>query len=142
MVGLENRGYNKDIFLVSKASKEIALIPGLGKFCRCGCNKPIEGKIITQRTKSGREIKYFRKPYPDQIFASRGCKTRHYNRIKGYQSRRILKCIINLIPNDDQTRTLTIYLTKGKKEIFTISHTQKRLWTYLEKISKFRGYTK
>ena len=103
-------------FILSKEMKPIALLPNLGRFCRCGCGKRIEGKRITRKFKTC-TVNFYRKPRDDQIFATRNCKNKHQNKGKSHHSKSNPACRLELkIQNDGQPyRLLSIYVKPGLK---------------------------
>ena len=134
-----NRGYDDETFIVSTERKEIALLPNIGKFCKCGCGKRIEGKIIKRRI--GKNIiTYFRKAQKNKIFFSESCKVKYFNTTTPKKLKPSLNALISLKIHDDETpyRELTLYLKSNSKQIIKITPEHKELWNILEKICKYR----
>lgn len=135
-----NRGYDKEVFTVSTERKEIALLPGIGKFCKCGCGKRIEGVRVTRKLKSS-TISYYRQPPINKEFATQNCARKYFSKYQQRQDADILRCIIILRVNADKApyRKMTIYHKKGIKTDLKITQKDKELWSYLERISRYSG---
>lgn len=138
-----NSDYDKNILIVSKEMREVAFLPGIGKFCKCGCGSRVTGIKVRRKLKSGEVITYDRKPQENKVFATRYCKLRYFARQGQNKYRRTISCGITLIPDSEKnpSRTLTIYGKLGnktKKFIITPKNFP-TLWKYLDIIQEFRN---
>lgn len=136
---IPNRGYDKETFIVSLQQNEIALLPNLGKFCKAGCGKRIEGKVV--KRKIGNKITiYFRKAQKNKEFCTTNCKVKFFNKNTSRKLRPSLSALIGLKVLNDKTpyRELTVYLKNNSKLHLKITPEYKELWNVLEKICKYR----
>lgn len=141
---ITNRGYDESVFAVSKTTKEVALLPGIGRFCLCGCNRRIEGKHITQKTRRGDTIQYFKRPREDQLFYSNACRCKHYRhnepKYKEYLSRLDVKINLKVIYDKTPYRILKIYLKHQSSIDIKITEKQNpELWNICEKFARYRS---
>lgn len=136
---IQNRGYDKDIFVVTKEQKETALLPNVGRFCKCGCGKRIEGKVVTRKLGKGITT-YYRKAQLNKEFFTASCKVKFYNRTTPRKLRPSLNALIGLKVLQDKVsyRELTLYLKNNHKLTLKITSEHKELWNVLEKICKYR----
>ena len=139
----DNHGYDKTIVVISKESREVAHLPGIGKFCKCGCGKRITGYKVTRRLRSGNTITYDRKPQENKVFATRNCKLKYFARKGQNKYRLTIGCGITLIPTTEKnpSRTLTIYGKLGNqtKKFIITPKSFPTLWKYLDTIQEFRS---
>lgn len=131
----QNRNYDPKVFTVSKERKEIALLPNIGRFCECGCNKRLEGKRITRRI-HGKKITYFMKIQKDQKFFSKYCRERSFRQNNKDRKKLSLTCRLQLKPKSDSKpyRVLAIYLRQGLKREYKIKEGSD-LWNFIEKFT-------
>lgn len=140
-----NYGYDDNLFTVSKVFKEFALIPGVGKFCACGCGGQVKGSIVT-RTRLGVKQKYFLEPRANQLYAKKSCAKRlEYLRAKskGVYERKpnIIRALINtnVIADKIPYRKLTIIHARKLTTELKITPKDKLLWDYIERICRYDG---
>ena len=142
-----NQGYPENTFTVSKVSRDYALLPGVGKFCSCGCGGQVKGSIVT-RIRLGIKQKYFLPPTVNQIYAKKSCKKRlEYLRAKqrgDYKKKKnIIHATIDLLVTADKIpyRKLTLNHGKGIRTILKITPKDKLLWNYTERLCRYNGNT-
>ena len=117
-----NNGFDQKIFTVVKESHLAAYIPGIGRRCKCGCDKIIIGR-------------------KGKVFFSPACRRRLYDVTKGRPiPKHYIDSTINLKIIDEpyQHRKLNIYLNKGNKIEIKIIPEYKELWDILNKIAEYR----
>jgi len=135
---IKNRNYDPKLFIVSRQTVDVALLPGVGRFCKCGCGNQIASRRVI-RIRNGKVVSYILKPDPDQVFHRKSCKYKYYNMINSHKSKSSLSCLISLKVNDDKIpyRVLTLYLSKNSKETYKITPEHKELWNTLEKLARY-----
>uniref|UniRef100_A0AAT9JGL2 ORF29 n=1 Tax=Nitrosopumilaceae spindle-shaped virus TaxID=3065433 RepID=A0AAT9JGL2_9VIRU len=135
---IKNRNYDPKLFIVSRHTVDVALLPGVGRFCKCGCGNKIDSRRVT-RIRNGKAISYILKPDPDQVFFRKNCKFKYYNMINSHKSKSSLSCLISLKVINDiiPYRVLTLYISKNSKENYKITPEHKELWNTLEKLSRY-----
>jgi len=138
-----NRGYDPNIFSVSKENKEFALLPNIGRFCKCGCQKQVKGRKVTRKKNNKIQV-YYLNPDKDQVFASSACKIRFYNKKYSHKSKSSVNCLISFAVQNDKIpfRVLTLYIGQRTKQYFRITPDQKDLWNALEKLSRYSHISK
>ena len=139
----DNQGFDKQTFIVALEKKQTALLPGIGRFCLCGCGKKITGKRVTRRLKKGGTVSYDRPPQENKIFFSQACKQRYYMRTRDQKLRLTLQCGITLKRSgegENEYRTITLYgKTSGTLAKYTLrKENHELLWNYLNKVEAFR----
>lgn len=139
----KNHGYDPELFIVSKESKEIALLPGIGRFCECGCGRPIKGKLV-KHIIHGKSVEIFHNPRHDQRFATNSCKSRIYRKLHPVNWDKIrINCSLMLRVESNENipyRVLKLYLKNGN-DTLDIKITQKNnpeIWNVCEKIARYR----
>lgn len=145
-----NRGYDPNIFTVSTETKEVALIPNVGRFCKNNCGKRLKGvkvKRINRITK--RPVEYELPILKNQLFCSKACKEKFYKtanpQTATYHSPITVYCRIKLTSYSDDGqpyRLITLYLGKLVNVEVKITPDSGELWKVLEKIVKYRGLQK
>ena len=117
-----NNGFNPKTFTVIKEKHLAAYIPGVGRYCQCGCNRIIAGRI-------------------DKRFFSPACRRRNHDKTKGVplpkyhlESLIFLKIIEEPYPH----RKITLYLNKGNKIELKLIPEYKEIWDILNKITEYR----
>lgn len=125
--------------------KEVAFLPGIGKFCKCGCGKKIESVKVTRRLKNGNKISFIRQPQKNKVFATLYCKLRYFSRKGQNKYRLTLSCGVTLSKQGSEDRPYRIMTIYGKQNNQTAKFTitklnHKLLWDYLDKIEEFRSY--
>ena len=140
---IKNHGYDPDIFIVSKGSKEIALLPGIGRFCECGCGRPIKGKLV-KHIIHGKPVEIFHNPRHDQRWASKKCKDKIYHKQHPVNWDKIrINCSLMLrVESNEKTpyRILKLHL-KNQNDAIDIKITAKsnpEIWNVCEKIARYR----
>ena len=141
-----NGGYDSNFVIASKQTVDVIHIKvngkEVGRYCKCGCGKKIQGKLVKQKNwRSGRINEYYLPPMPNQVYATRGCMIRDTSKkagtkwkAGGYNCRLAFKVeIINKRP----TRKLTVYMGKQMKKEFLITTKEKELWDFLERVSRY-----
>ena len=100
----------------------VAYIPGVGRYCKCGCERLIVGR-------------------KDKIFFRPACRRRLYDITKGRPiPKKYIDSTINLqILNEPFIhRKINLYLNKGNKIEIKIIPEYKELWDILDKIAVYR----
>lgn len=114
-----NRGYDPKQFIASKIIKTVIFLPGIGRFCKCGCNEHVSGR-------------------KDKLFFSSQCRRKYYDIEKGRKpSKYHLDARIHLISKEQDFHLLVIYFNNGKKFEYKI-RPKTNVFAILEKISKYR----
>lgn len=134
--------YDNEPFIKSREIHDAVLLPKIGRFCKCGCNKRLESRVITKKLKSGRTITFRRGPIENQEFLDRTHRNHYHYKTEGKTTQTSVVARINLPLNRDGTRTITVYLGRKEKYAFEVNSNQKLLWDFLNKLGKFRGYLK
>ena len=117
-----NNGFNPKVFTVIKEKHLAAYIPGVGRYCKCGCERLIVGR-------------------KDKVFFSPACRRRLYDVTKGRPiPKNYIDSIINLkiIEEPYPHRKITVYLNKGNKIELKLIPEYKELWEILDKIAAYR----
>ena len=117
-----NNGFNKKIFVVVKESHLAAYIPGVGRYCKCGCERLIIGR-------------------KGKVFFSPACRRRLYDATKGRPiPKHYIDSTINLKTIEEPFihRKMNIYLNKGNKIELRIIPEYKEIWDILNKITEYR----
>ena len=112
-----------DLFVTYDIKTQGILLPGIGKLCKCGCNRLIISKNPRRRffNNACRRRNFYKNTHPDTI----------------HKSKNRLHATLKLAPNDDNTRTLTVYLNDSHKEIIKLKPNNP-VWIFLDHIYKFR----
>jgi hypothetical protein len=128
---------NTDLFVISKERKEIALLKGVGRFCKCGCGKPLKGKLVT-RLYYGKPIQYYLPVKKDQVFATIHCQHKYHNSINSYPCTTHLLARIQVKP-ENNSRLVTIYYNHKRGIRVMITKNDKAIWSLMNKIEKEIG---
>lgn len=139
----KNRGYDPEIFTVSTERKEIALLPGIGRFCEAGCGRPIKGKLVKHMI-HGKPVEIFHKPRYDQRFCSENCKHKINNKKHPTDWDKIrINCSLMLRVESNEKipyRLLKLHL-KSQNDTIDIRITEKNnpeIWRICEKVARYR----
>ena len=118
-----NNGFDQKIFTVVKEKHLAAYIPGVGRYCKCGCERLIIGR-------------------KDKVFFNPGCRRRYYGQVNGIPPipKHSIHCSINIkiIETPFPHRKIILYLNKGNRIDLQIIPEYKELWNMLEKIAFYR----
>lgn len=135
----KNYGYDPKTFIVSKEKHEVALLPDVGRYCKCGCGHRIEGRRVTQKL-HGQTISYYLKPKKNQQWATQHCKKKYYNHPGMHVSKASILCGIKLKTDHDGKpfRVASLYLKAGLKREFKIREGSD-LWKFLDSLDKNRN---
>lgn len=145
-----NRGYDPNVFTVSTETKEVALIPNVGRFCKNKCGKRLKGKKVKRINHITKKFVEYELPIlKNQLFCSKSCKEKFYKianpQTATYHSPVTVYCRIKLTSysEDGQPfRLITLYLGKHANLDVKITPDCGELWHVLDKIYKYRGLPK
>lgn len=131
---------DENIFTASKVTIPVVLLKGVGRFCICGCGRPIRGKWVKSLSTKGKKYMRFVKPRHDQVYASIACG----NRMRGigrknHQAKGTMRAIIKLktIPDTIPYKEMIIYYGDHQKKTVKIIPAYKDLWEQLERYCKY-----
>lgn len=131
-----------NLFEETKERFNVIHLAGIGRFCKCGCGKRIEGVIVTKKLKHS-TIRFRRVAANNKVFANRSHKDNYENRFKTKTHNRSLYARISLVKqytknNKTPYYELRIYKKKGIKESFEITKSNIKLFEFIESIVRFR----
>src|SRR5690242_15508342 len=110
---------SESVFTATRESVPSILLKGVGKFCVCGCGKPIKGKWVKSKSKAGNWFMRFVKPHKNQIYASKACGMRVYDKThrKDHNSKYSIMCMLKLkvTSMSKPYRELVLYMSKQNK---------------------------
>ena len=113
----------EDVFISRKEAQTLVMLPGIGRFCKCGCNRHITGR-------------------KDKIFFNQNHKHKYYERQGKHRNnygKETLPALIKLRLEPDGTRIIRLYLKKNIFQDVKITKNDKLIWDALERIKNFRN---
>lgn len=127
-------------FVTSSQQFPVAYIKGIGRFCVCGCGRPILPKKKRMTSPKGL-IYYANVSQRHQKWATPACRQRMLRRLNKRHDNSI-RCRISLkvLPDKTPHRVLRMYFGNGKISEFPITENSKELWDYLNRLSRYRSH--
>ena len=113
----------EDVFVSRQEAKTLVMLPGIGRFCKCGCNRHITGR---------KDKLFFNQSHKHRYYEKEG--KRHLN-----YGKETLPALIKLRLEPDGSRIIRLYLKKNIFQDIKITKNDRLLWEALERIKKFRN---